>query len=200
MKVLGSILAGGASSRFGSEKSEARLGGITLLDHVIARASPQVDALVLNSNLLVAAGLEIIRDAVHQQGPLSGIIASLQWSAFHGFEYLVTFACDVPFVPTDLVERLREGLRPDLDCVMARRGNDRHYVFGLWRNNCSNILERAFQAGLRKPRGVAGVLRLGYVDFPLCADGPGGDAFFNINSREDLQVAETWLAQTKHLN
>ena len=193
-KVLGTILAGGASQRFGSNKLMASLGGVTLLRRVITRARPQVDKLVMSAAVARVTELFVVRDATPLQGPLSGIVASLQWGQAHGFDLVATFACDVPFVPMDLVERMRKDLRDDVDCVMARRGADIHYVFGLWRTKCADRLGQAFEAGLRKMRDVTELTRLGFSDFPTTAEAPNGDAFYNINCREDLQIAELWLA------
>ncbi|HUC72338.1 MAG TPA: NTP transferase domain-containing protein, partial [Stellaceae bacterium] len=51
MKTVGVLLAGGQSRRMGGgDKALRLLGGISLLDRVIARLRPQVDALVLNAN------------------------------------------------------------------------------------------------------------------------------------------------------
>ena len=104
--ILGAVLAGGRSSRFGSDKAAALLDGRTLLDRVIDALRPQVDALVICGR--EHAGLTSVPDRPGPDlGPLGGLNAALHHAAAHGFEAVVTVPCDTPFLPDDLVERLR---------------------------------------------------------------------------------------------
>jgi molybdenum cofactor guanylyltransferase len=193
-RTLGVILAGGESRRFGADKAAARLGGRTLLEHAIARARPQVDDLAISASNPAAAGPIAIPDGAPGQGPLSGVLASLRRAQARGFDMMATFPCDAPFFPANLVERLRTGLGDDIDCAIAKRGPDHHYVFALWRTSCAESLADAFGDGLRSLRGISTVLRVEFVTFPVRGDGPDGNAFFNINLPENLTVAEAWIS------
>lgn len=187
--VLGVILAGGASCRFGSDKALALLAGTPLIEHVARRAQPQVGLLAVSGAASAPLGLEVIPDREKSAGPLSGIVSSLAWAEANGFTLLATFACDGPFFPDDLVTRLSSGLGTAVDCVMARCGPDKHYTYGVWRTACRPALELAYAQGLRSLRGAAEALTVAYVDFRP-------NTFFNINCPEDLVSAEKLLAQT----
>src|SRR5690606_7350586 len=96
----------------GGDKCLLDLGGQPLLGHVIARAKPQVDTLVLNANgdaaRFAAFGLPVVPDSLPGfQGPLAGVLAGLEHAATQGCADVLTVAADTPFLPADLVARLR---------------------------------------------------------------------------------------------
>lgn len=104
--ILGAVLAGGRSRRFGSDKARALLGGRTLIDRVVAGLRPQVEALVICGRDHDGATGIADRPAA-DLGPLGGLNAALHHAAAHGFDAVVTAPCDTPFLPADLVARLR---------------------------------------------------------------------------------------------
>jgi molybdopterin-guanine dinucleotide biosynthesis protein A len=195
-RIAGVVLAGGGSRRFGRDKAFAFLGGETLLARAIARARVQTDDVVVS-----VGGSSVALDAVPQlfdarpgEGPLGGVLAGLAWARTNGFDLVATFPCDVPFFPVDIVERLSAGLaRERADCAMAELEQSLHPVFGLWRVDCEERLSQAFDAGLRSLHRVGDALKCIAVPFTRDPDAPHGDPFFNVNSVDDLAVAEAFL-------
>jgi molybdopterin-guanine dinucleotide biosynthesis protein A len=201
---LGVILAGGQATRMGGgDKGLLALGDGVILDHVLARLGPQVGALALNANGDAARfarfGLPVLPDPVADYpGPLAGVLAGLDWAAGEGAETIVTVAADTPFFPCDLVARLQsvaEGMTHPLVLAatprgeeetksMSRGGQVRHPTFGLWPVGLRDDLRAALEGGLRK--------------VVLWTDRHGGrealfdeaDAFFNVNTPEDLAEAQ----------
>ena len=101
MRILGAVLAGGRSSRFGSDKAEADWRGRTLADHAAEAIRPYVDAVVR------VGGLDGVPDLPRAGlGPLGGIAGALDHAAAHGYDSVLTIACDMPRLPVDLVEAL----------------------------------------------------------------------------------------------
>ena len=96
MKTLGAVLAGGRSSRFGSDKALAMLGGRTLLDHAAATLRPHCDAV-----LVVGRG-EIVDWPRPDMGPLGGIAGALIHAADRGYDQLLTAPVDCVRLPGDL--------------------------------------------------------------------------------------------------
>ncbi|QGP79032.1 molybdenum cofactor guanylyltransferase [Sphingobium sp. CAP-1] len=95
--ILGAVLAGGRSSRFGSDKAMAMLGGKTLLDHAIAGLTPHVAEVVICGR---TGGLA---DRPHpDMGPLGGLNAALHHALSHGFTGVLTTGCDMPHYPDAL--------------------------------------------------------------------------------------------------
>jgi molybdopterin-guanine dinucleotide biosynthesis protein A len=195
------ILAGGQATRMGGgDKGLLRLGDGTILDRVIERLEPQVAALALNANgdpgRFASLGLPVIADGIPGfAGPLSGVLAGLDWAAGLGVDHVVTAAADTPFFPPDLVPRLllaaeTEGLPIALAATPRPGGGaDRHPTFGLWPVALRADLRQALEDGIRKVvqwtdrHGAATAL------FPV----GGYDPFFNVNTREDLATAEAML-------
>ncbi len=199
-KVAGVILAGGLSRRMGGgDKALRSLAGRPVLAHVVARARPQVAALVLNANgdpgRFADFGLPVAPDIVEGfAGPLAGILTGLAWAeaAVPGCKWLASFACDAPFLPEDLVARMLAAVEAegaDLACA-ASRGRT-HPVFGLWPLRLRTDLEAAMrEEEIRKVDRWTARHRLATVDFPgvETAEGPL-DPFFNANRPEDLDEA-----------
>lgn len=100
MKTLGAVLAGGRSSRFGSDKALAMLDGRTLLDHAAAALGPHCDAVVV-----VGRG-EIADWPRPDMGPLGGIAGALIHAANAGFDQVLTAPVDCVRLPDDLRARL----------------------------------------------------------------------------------------------
>ena len=199
MKVVGLLLAGGQSRRMGGgDKTLRLLGGIPLLERVIERLRPQIDALVLNANgdpaRFARCALPVVPDSVPGfAGPLAGVLAGLDWAATHRSDchYVVSVATDAPFLPADLVVRLAEGLDEagaDLSC--ATSGGRSHPVFGLWPVRLRDDLRGALvDQGVRKVDLWTSRHKLATVPF---SDQPV-DPFFNANRPEDFAAAEALL-------
>jgi molybdenum cofactor guanylyltransferase len=199
VKVIGLLLAGGQSRRMGGgDKTLRVLDGVSLLERVIERLKPQVDALVLNANgdpaRFAEFALPVVADSVPGfAGPLAGVLAGLDWAAVHRPDatFIASVATDAPFLPADLVARLtaaRQAAEADLAC--ASSAGRAHPVFGLWPLRLREDLRRAIvDDGIRKVDEWTARHRLVTVPF---ADRPI-DPFFNANRPEDLQAAAALL-------
>jgi molybdenum cofactor guanylyltransferase len=185
--IVGLILAGGRSRRMqGQDKTLLAVQGETLLAHVIRRLRPQVDALALNSNAapetFAAYGLPVIPDRLPGfLGPLAGIHAGLMQ---YPEDYLVTVAVDLPFLPPELVTRLRAGLESK-SCAYASDA-ERHSLALLWRPGTAALVEDYLQRGGRSLKDF-----LADHGQPVRFDRPQDRGLFcNINTPEDLARAE----------
>ncbi|HEV2547749.1 MAG TPA: molybdenum cofactor guanylyltransferase MobA [Stellaceae bacterium] len=198
MRVVGVILAGGLSRRLGGgDKCLRLLAGRPILAHIIERLRPQVDALALNANgdpaRFAGFHLPVVADSITGfAGPLAGILAGLDWAAGRSdITHVATAAADAPFLPLDLVHRLRRAREAEgSDLAGARSAGRAHPVFGLWPVALRDELRAAVSGGVRKVDQWTAHYRLAHVDFP---DGPP-DPFFNVNQLEDLIEAERLFA------
>ncbi|CAN5217921.1 molybdenum cofactor guanylyltransferase [soil metagenome] len=105
-RILGLVLAGGKSSRFGSDKAEALLGGRSLLDHAITTLSAQCDAVVVVGRDTDKAHCLPDWPEAHR-GPLGGLAAALVHAADTGFDAVLSIGVDCIDMPANLVECLR---------------------------------------------------------------------------------------------
>jgi molybdenum cofactor guanylyltransferase len=129
MRVLGAILAGGQSRRFGSDKAKALFEGRSLLDHVADGLRPQVEALVVAGRAW--PGLPSVADLpVASLGPLSGLAGALGHARQYGFGAVLSSGCDLLGLPDNLVEQLGAG--PAIVEDMP--------VVGLWPSDLAEVL------------------------------------------------------------
>lgn len=193
--VLGVILAGGLARRMGGvHKGLLKVGGQSVLAHVMDRVVPQVDQLLLNLNTdpadFQAFGLPIARDVVEgHAGPLAGMLTGMAWARAHypDAQWILSVAADTPFVPQTLVQRLMAAARQERAPLALARSGRRHPVFALCSLELLDDLEKAVVTeGVRKVTDWTDRHPVACVDFSVTPYDP----FFNINTEADLRVAE----------
>jgi len=154
--------------------------------------------MVLNANgdaaRFAAFALPVVADVVTGfAGPLAGILSGMVWAAKHRPEtrWLLSVPTDAPFLPMDLVERLRAavaGGAASLAC--ATSGDQLHPVVGLWPLTIIAELRHALTVeDVRKIDRFTASYRLAVVAWPAAPIDP----FFNANSPDDLAIAERLL-------
>jgi len=201
--ILGVILAGGQSRRFGGgDKGFADLDGRPVLSHVIERFRPQVGRLILNANgdlsRFASFGLEVVADReIPGQGPLSGILTALEWAKRHAPDCtaVATVSTDVPFLAPNLIQRL-EAERGDRVAIAVSAGR-RHPTIAIWPLTSREAVADALQRGALSVDALAAELNAVAVPFPMGEiDGVTIDPFFNVNRPEDLVAARALLAKS----
>jgi len=201
--ILGVILAGGQSRRFGGgDKGFADLDGRPVLSHVIERFRPQIGRLILNANgdlsRFATFGLEVVADReIPGQGPLSGILTALEWAKRHAPDCtaVATVSTDVPFLAPNLIQRL-EAERGDGVAIAVSAGR-RHPTIAIWPLTSREAVADALQRGALSVDALAAELNAVAVPFPMGEiDGVTIDPFFNVNRPEDLVAARALLAKS----
>ena len=188
-EITGVVLAGGQGSRMGGvDKGLQAFRGRPMVAHVLERFAPQVDELLVNANRNVEAyaafGHPVVSDEIAGfAGPLAGFERGL---AHARGDLVATVPCDSPFLPRDLVARLREALEAHgAELAVARTGDQAHPVFCLMKRGVHRSLEEFLAGGQRKIDRWYAALAVVEVPFD---DEP--DAFLNINTREELAQLE----------
>ncbi len=194
IQPLGVILAGGQATRMGGgDKALLPLGAGTILSHVIDRLEPQVGSIALNANgdaaRFARINLPVIADSIAGfAGPLSGVLAGLDWAAQQGATHIVTAAADTPFFPCDLVPQLMLAAEnAGADLALAASPSGRQPTFGLWPVALREDLRLTLQDGMRKVVLWTERHGAGYAEFADDA------AFFNVNTPDDLVKAQAML-------
>ena len=194
MKIAAVIVAGGRSSRMGVEKALLQLAGKPLLTHVIQSIAPQVKKLIINANgdarRYDEFGLEVIADRRREVGtPLAGLHAGLTAARAEGCDAVLTVPSDCPFLPGDLVAKLRGANAP---AAIAASGTQQHFLTGLWHQALLEKLEHAIDHdGMFRVKDWAAACQavaVGWADEPY-------DPFFNVNTPEDLAEAARIAAE-----
>lgn len=201
--ILGVILAGGQSRRFGGgDKGFADLDGRPVLSHVIERFRPQVGRLILNANgdlsRFATFGLEVVADReIPGQGPLSGILTALEWAKRHAPDCtaVATVSTDVPFLALNLIQRLEAECGGGV--AIAVSAGRRHPTIAIWPLTSREAVADALQRGALSVDALAAELNAVAVPFPMGEiDGVTIDPFFNVNRPEDLVAARALLAKS----
>lgn len=213
MPMAGVVLAGGLSRRMGTNKAFITLGGRPLLTHVIERLRSQLACLAINSNVAEAEmtaeyGLPVIAD--HHKGylgPLAALSAAFTIEKImdcKGASHVLTMPVDTPFVPLDLVARLKAAITAPQQIIIARSQDRSHPVIGLFPFSLANALDAWMRT--RDNMAINAFLEakdVVHVDFtPVETDIGPLDPFFNINRPDDLLLAERYyqaLMRTKKM-
>jgi len=187
--ITGIVLAGGRGTRMGTvDKGLQPFRGKPMVAHVVERLAPQVEELMINANQNLDAygglGYRVIADEIEGfVGPLAGFERGLT-HATH--DLVVTAPCDSPFLPADLVARLRTALeRNAAELAVAKTGDQAHPVFCLMRRSVLPSLKAFLGRGERKIDRWYAAHRVVEVSFD-----DEEDAFRNINTLEEKAQLE----------
>jgi molybdopterin-guanine dinucleotide biosynthesis protein A len=185
--VVGLVLAGGRSVRFGGEKAVALLDGRPLL----AWAADRLRSVCANVGANVRPGSEaealartlglptLYDEAGDALGPLAGVKIGLMWAQEQGARMLAVSACDAPLLPDDLYVRLLQSAGGG--AAMAETRDGRQPLCALWPVSALAALREALAGGAHPPTWQmlerVGARKVLFDD---------SAAFANINTRDDL--------------
>ena len=193
MKIAVVVLAGGKGQRIGGAKPMRLLGGRTLLSRALGQArqwSDEVVVAVRARSQLADMRARWIPDDEAIEGPLGGLSAGLDFARDRGADALLSIPADMPFLPADLGPRLSEAIGAS-NAALASSAGRLHPVCGLWRLPVAGVLLNYVQTGRRSLYGLAesgGFVAVEWESGPV-------DPFFNINSQQDLKLAERLLTR-----
>lgn len=193
MKVVGLVLAGGRSSRFGREKAAADVAGRPMIAWVLDVLTPACVEVAVNAGpgtQALAYGeragfTTLADDPSDPQGPLAGVRVGLVWAHGLGADALATAPCDTPFLPQDLVAKFAEGWTPGDGARVAVSPAGMAPLCALWPvPQALDLIGETMTSG-RHPsiRQVLEALHAVEVEFP------DPRAFDNLNTPEDYAAA-----------
>lgn len=180
------VLAGGEGKRIGGGKPSKQLGGERLIDCALRLArswSDTVAVAVRDPSQLADVQADLILDE-DVPGPLGGLISGMKFASAEGREFLLVIPADMPFLPADLLERLRHALG-DRSCALAHSGSHVHPVCSLWRAGALAQAQGYAASGRRSLNGLAASIGFVVVEWPTTPH----ERFFNVNTGDDLAEA-----------
>lgn len=197
--ILGAVLAGGRSRRYGSPKALARVGGVRLIERAVQAVAAAADCTVIVASEQEPygyLGLPVRGDERPDTGPLGGIHAAVRWARMDGFAAALVVACDMPFVPAGLLRELASHVGPAAVSVPAspsRRGLEP--LCAAYGTECLAAIESALDRGDRSVISFFEAVDVRIL--PLQAVSRWGDPsrlFYNVNRPQDRRRAERWAA------
>lgn len=199
--LLGAVLAGGESTRYGEPKALVSLAGRPMAAWAVDALQPhfsEVGLLAGDPGVIRALDLPARRDLVPGQGPLGGLLTALAWARDRGFGGAFLLACDLPLVGRSLVGRiLAHGFRGKDAVVPASPGPlGMEPLCAAYTLACLEPAEALVTAGHRSMRGLLDAV--GFSLVPMDALGGPGEAakrFTNVNTPEEKREVEDALSR-----
>jgi molybdopterin-guanine dinucleotide biosynthesis protein A len=189
------IIAGGKSSRMGTDKSFVPLLGKPMIEHVLASISDlgQDETILITNRPADYAHLHLLMfaDVIPDQGALGGIYTALHNS--HNADVL-TLACDMPFLNPDLLRymiALRAERGSPYDIIAPRVDDHPQGLHALYNQKCLPFIRAKIDAHRLKVISFYDDVRVRYLEPPEWSRlDPRGLSFHNVNTPEELQAAQ----------
>jgi molybdopterin-guanine dinucleotide biosynthesis protein A len=196
------ILAGGKSSRIGSDKDKAilKLNGKHLIDIVISKLKH-----IVGDNIIIVGPPErypsykqVVPDLFNQRGLLVGLYSGLKASTSR---YNLVVGCDMPFLKVELLQYMRDRIGSN-DIIIPRYA--KNYIeplCAIYSKDCLSVMERNIEAGILSIRRIFPYLKVKYIEEKEIKRVDSElNSFFNINYKEDFIRAEELIKRNKSNN
>jgi len=190
--ILGTVLAGGKSRRFGEDKSQVKLGGKLLIDYILSEIIDEFNEVLVVSNNLIefkqSEKISLIKDFKKDLGPLGGVLTAMKWVKDNNkdYQWISTFPVDTPFFKNQILKDFFKKINMKEGKLFFINSNDtRHNIFGLWSLDLMDKLREDLDKGERKVEVWANSIGVKNINMKF----ENKDPFFNINTKEDLKKA-----------
>ena len=194
--ILGTVLAGGKSQRFGEDKSQVMLEGKLLIDYILSEISSEFREILVVSNNKIdfknSEKISRIEDFKKGLGPLGGVLSVMKWVKENNknYEWVSTFPVDTAFFKKEILQKFYKEIEIEKSKLFFIKSNmTRHNIFGLWSIDLLDKLEEDLNRGDRKVELWANSVGVKVIDM----DFKNIDPFFNINTKQDLEKAKEKL-------
>ncbi|WP_339781720.1 NTP transferase domain-containing protein [uncultured Thalassospira sp.] len=201
------VLAGGAGTRMGGGKPFRKLHGTYLIEHALANARRNCNAVMIASNEnkadYAAYDCPVIGDVpAPGRGPMAGILAGLQHLG-NDSDWMAVFAVDCPFLPNDLVSSLYQAMiaplatpadqtQNPIRAAYAHYAGRDHFLASLWHRDMAPAIATLLDQDQRRVRAALQQANAVKVDFTTREnDADTARLFANINTQSDIDQLET---------
>jgi molybdenum cofactor guanylyltransferase len=189
-EITGIVLAGGKSSRFGSDKAMANWNGKRLIENAIDILHPVCHKVIISSNNpeYSFTGCEVCPDELPIQAPMIGIYSCLKRSQT---EINIILSCDIPLIPTALLKHLIEK-SPGYDAIIPKHGNDQmEPLCGIYKRSLIPNLEKFIEDENYSLKYLLKFSATLFVQINPSLSFFYKDLFVNINTMEDFGKLHT---------
>ncbi|MHB9150396.1 MAG: molybdopterin-guanine dinucleotide biosynthesis protein B [Thermoleophilia bacterium] len=182
------IQCGGESRRMGGDKALLPFAGGTLLEWVRDRVTPLFEHVFIVARDVSQyghVGLPVVTDALQTRGSAVGVYTAIAASPE---EHVLCLACDMPFVPAEVLLALAEG-KADYQVYVPRHGDYMQPLCAVYSRSAGIAYHEFLMAGRRRIDSLYPEVSTGYFDV---GDGRYGDPdtiFMNVNTPVELEAA-----------
>jgi molybdopterin-guanine dinucleotide biosynthesis protein A len=193
------ILAGGASSRMGSDKSQLLIGNVSLTQHIASTLFNVTTAVTLVGHEPADTRLKTAVDVYPQWGALGGLHGALHACKC---DWAFVVACDLPFITPELITRLGDERKDNAAVVPIQPDGRPQPLCALYRvDPCLQRATELIEKGLRRPLDLLECVKTRWLPFSELEDLAQSQNFFvNINTPEDYYEAIQKSAVHKELS
>ena len=191
--ILGVVLAGGKSQRFGQNKSQVKLHNKLLIDYVLNEIVNEFNEILIVANetinFMQSKKISIVKDFKTGLGPLGGVLTAMRWIKENkrGYKWISTFPSDTPFFTKKELKYFYENIEINKSKLFFIKNKEtRHNIFGLWSIDLLEQLTDDISKGERKVEDWANSIGVKTVNI----DYKKLDPFFNINTKKDFEKAK----------
>ena len=195
--ILGVVLAGGKSQRFGSDKTLVKFGDKSLIEHTVSKIENNFKEILIVSNSDKNAfkknNIFLTKDIIDGYlGPLVGVLSAMDWVLKNNknYKWIATFPCDTPLFDQSVVEKIISYTnKTNKKLCFLKNNNKRHNIFGLWSVELKDTLLKDIEKGFRKVEDWANKIGCEIIEI----NSENDYNFLNINTKEDLEEAKKKL-------
>ncbi len=191
--ILGTVLAGGKSQRFGEDKSQVKLDGKLLIDFILSEIADEFKEILIVTNNQIAfqksKKISTIKDFKKGQGPLGGVLSAMKWAKEKNsnYKWISTFPVDTPFFKKKILKKFLSEINiEESKLFFIKSNNTRHNIFGMWSIDLMKKLEEDLNKGHKKVETWANSIGVKIINMEFMYEDP----FFNINTKDDLEIAK----------
>jgi molybdopterin-guanine dinucleotide biosynthesis protein A len=184
------VLAGGKSTRMGTDKAFLKIGSRTLLEHALSLAgSLTTDVRIVGNPETFSRYAFTVADIFPERGPLGGIHAALMSS---GSDLNLVLSVDTPFIPEPFLRYLVEQARAGAVVTVPRAAGRWQPLCAIYHSSFAGVAEQALARGQNKIDSLFAQVTLRVLDEsdwqPL---GFSAAIFRNLNTPEEFRDAQT---------
>ena len=192
-QITGVILAGGKSSRYGTNKALVEINGMRLIDRVVQAMGSVFPHLLLVTNTpheYAYLQTPMVEDLIKGLGPLGGIYTGLEVISDNAGFFV---ACDMPFINPDLILHITELLE-DFHAVVPRVDWKIEPLYALYTKGCLPYIKEAIRTKEYQIVKVFDRIRVRYLEEDeIRAIDPQLKTFLNINRPEELKRVKEFV-------
>lgn len=184
------ILAGGKSSRFGTNKALYKLEQKPMLINIIEKLNPLFDKIYVigNSNYDYdnLNNIENLTDEIPNKGPLGGLYTGLK-ATDSDYNYLQ--ACDMPFVCKEYLEYMKKNIKENrgYDAYIPKKNGYLEPFVGIYQKRIKNKVLKLIKKEKLNFDNLFEKIKINRIAEDKIKEIADTDRiFFNINKKEDL--------------
>ena len=181
--ITGIVLAGGKSSRMGSDKGLLTINDKTFVEHVIVAMKPLVDKIIIVSNNkdYDQFGYRRVEDSIKDSGPLAALYSGLKHSET---EFNLVLSCDIPMIKTELLKKLVDADLENHEVVQIESNTKTMPLIAMYKKQCMHKCLELLQQGERRLRVAVNELKTKTI----IIDAEFDQFVKNVNTKEDLKT------------